>query len=399
MAFETVLERAPRTHALVRGRPLRVAIFSGNYNYIRDGASLTLNRLVEYLERQGVVVRVFSPTSKTPAFPPTGELISVPSFPFPGRKEYRVAIGYPIFFQRRLEEFAPDIIHLSAPDWLGAGALKYALQKRLRVVASVHTRFDAYWKYYGLRFLESMSTHYLRYFYGSCAQVYVPSESMAQSLRADGVECNMRVWARGVDHTAFNPEKRSMELRANWGVDEHRPAVTYVGRLVTEKGLDTVVDAFARLRKAGMAHRPVIVGDGPERAFLEQRIPDAVFTGFITGESLMRAYASSDVFFFPSATETFGNVTLEAMAAGLPAVCADATGSASLVADGETGFLCPVRDGARFAEAIATLLKDAGLRGRMAMAARAAALKYSWDAQLSGVLAGYYELVPSDAPR
>lgn len=396
MAFESVLERTPPAHATVRGRPLRVAIFSGNYNYIRDGASLTLNRLVEYLERQGVVVRVFAPTSKTPAFPPTGELVSVPSFPFPGRKEYRVAIGYPIFFQRSLEEFAPDIIHLSAPDWLGAGALKYARQRHLRLVASVHTRFDAYWKYYGLQFLGPMSTHYLRYFYGSCEQVYVPSESMAQSLRADGVDCNMRVWARGVDHTAFSPAKRSMELRASWGVDAHRPAVTFVGRLVTEKGLDTVVDAFARLRQAGVAHRPVIVGDGPERAWLEQRIPDAIFTGFLTGESLMQAYASSDVFFFPSATETFGNVTLEAMAAGLPAVCADATGSASLVQHGETGFLCPVRDGARFAEAIASLLADPGLRGRMAGAARAAALEYSWDAQLSGVLAGYYELVPSD---
>lgn len=396
MAFETILERSASIPSAERARPLRIAIFSGNYNYIRDGASLTLNRLVEYLERQGVVVRVFAPTSKTPAFPPKGELISVPSFPFPGRKEYRVAIGYPIFFQRRLEEFAPDIIHLSAPDWLGAGALKYALQKRLRVVASVHTRFDAYWKYYGLRFLEPMSTHYLRYFYGSCAQVYVPSESMAQSLLADGVECNMRVWARGVDHTAFSPAKRSLGLRASWNVDDHRPAVTYVGRLVTEKGLDTVVDAFARLRAAGVAHRPIIVGDGPERAWLEQRIPDAVFTGFLTGESLMQAYASSDVFFFPSATETFGNVTLEAMASGLPAVCADATGSASLVKHGETGFLCPVRDGGCFAEAISSLLSDPGLRGRMAMAARAEALEYSWEAQLSGVLAGYYELVPSD---
>ncbi len=397
MAYESVLERAPLSRPHLGGRSLRVAIFSGNYNYIRDGASLTLNRLVEYLERQGVVVRVFSPTSKTPAFPHKGELVSVPSFPFPGRKEYRVGIGYPIFFQRSLEEFAPDIIHLSAPDWLGAGALKYALRKRKRVVASVHTRFDAYWKYYGLNFLMPMSNHYLKYFYGSCAQVYVPSESMAQSLRDDGIECNMRVWARGVDHAQFSPTKRSQELRASWAVDEHRPAVTYVGRLVTEKGLDTVVDAFARLRKRGVAHRPIIVGDGPERAWLEQRIPDAVFTGFLTGESLMQAYASSDVFFFPSATETFGNVTLEAMAAGLPAVCADATGSASLVQHGQTGFLCPVRDGERFASAIAQLVGDSALRGRMAASARAAALEYSWDAQLSGVLAGYYELVPSDS--
>jgi phosphatidylinositol alpha 1,6-mannosyltransferase len=397
MAYESVLERAAPSRTHKGGRALRVAIFSGNYNYIRDGASLTLNRLVEYLERQGVVVRVFAPTSKTPAFPPTGELVSVPSFPFPGRKEYRVAIGYPIFFQRSLEEFAPDIIHLSAPDWLGAGALKYALKQRLRVVASLHTRFDAYWKYYGLHFLGPMSTHYLKYFYGSCAQVYVPSESMAQSLRADGIECNMRVWARGVDHLQFSPTKRSQELRASWAVDDHRPAVTYVGRLVTEKGLDTVVDAFARLRKSGVAHRPIIVGDGPEREWLEQRIPNAVFTGFLTGENLMQAYASSDVFFFPSATETFGNVTLEAMAAGLPAVCADATGSASLVQHGQTGFLCPVRDGERFAEAIAQLVGDPALRGRMASAARAAALEYSWDAQLSGVLAGYYELVPGDS--
>jgi glycosyltransferase involved in cell wall biosynthesis len=397
MPFDRILERSPQEAAPRAGAPLRIALFSGNYNYVRDGANLALNRLVAYLMRQGAEVLVFSPTAKQPAFEPAGELISIPSIPFPGRSEYRLGLGLPEFAKRRLIAFQPDIVHLSAPDFLGWRAAKFAVKQGWPLVASVHTRFDAYFKYYGLQALLGWSQGYLRDFYGRCRQIYVPSQSMIEALEQDGVYGDMRVWARGVDAEAYSPVHRSEELRRQWGVDASRPAVTFVSRLVTEKGLDCLVEAYRRLSAAGVSYRPIIVGDGPERASLEERLPDAVFTGFLSGAALAQAYASSDLFFFPSATETFGNVTLEAMASGLPAVCANATGSRSLVLDGLTGALCPVGDVSAFVEALTRLLAEPGQRVRMGVAARERALQFSWDAQLATVYAAYREIVPAQA--
>lgn len=395
MPFDQVLEPAPAPIPSSGAGALRVALFSGNYNYLRDGANLALNTLVEYLLRQGVEVLVFSPTAKKPAFAHAGELISVPSVPLPGRGEYRVALGLPRSVRRRLDAFQPHIVHLSAPDRLGFKAMQFARERGWPVVASVHTRFDTYLKYYGLQFLLEWGQGYLRNFYARCRHIYVPTQSMMDALRTDGIDGDMRIWARGVDPEKFSPAHRSEALRAQWGVDQHRPAVTFISRLVTEKGLDCLVEAYRRLAARGLSFRPIIVGDGPEREALAARLPEAVFTGFLSGHALAEAYASSDVFFFPSATETFGNVTLEAMASGLPAVCADATGSRSLVLDGETGLLAPIGDVEGFTAAIERLLLQAAERERMGAAGRARALEFSWDAQLAGVYHSYREIVPA----
>ena len=141
------------------------------------------------------------------------------------------------------------------------------------------------------------------------------------------------------------------------------------------------------------AHRVVIVGDGPDRGFVERALPHAIFTGFLSGEDLATAYASSDLFVFPSDSESFGNVTLEAMASGLPCVCADATGSRSLVVPDQTGFLASADDADGFARAATALIEDAGLRRRMGEAARARALSYSWDETMARMLCYYRALV------
>lgn len=394
MPFDRLLERSSETDPPQRSRPLRIALFSGNYNYVRDGANLALNSLVAYLERQGAEVLVFSPTTATPAFEPAGTLISVPSFPFPGRGEYQVGLGLTPRIKRRLLEFQPDIVHLSAPDLLGSRASHFAMAQGWPLVASVHTRWETYFKYYGLQFLLPWARGHLRNFYGRCRQIYVPSDSMAEALQAGGIDGDIRIWARGVDSERYSPSHRSEALRRSWGVDAGRPAVTFISRLVTEKGLDCLVQTFRSLAAQGLSFRPIIVGDGPERASLEQRLPGAVFTGFLSGEALSAAYASSDLFFFPSATETFGNVTLEAMASGLAAVCANATGSRSLVVDGVTGVLCPIGDTAAFIAAITGLLQDPARRAAMAAAARARALEFTWENQLAGVYQAYREIVP-----
>jgi glycosyltransferase involved in cell wall biosynthesis len=169
--------------------------------------------------------------------------------------------------------------------------------------------------------------------------------------------------------------------------------ILHVSRLVREKRLDTLT---AALRQLTVPHRVLIVGDGPEREFVRQQLPNAIFTGFLEGEDLAAAYASSDVFFFPSDSESFGNVTLEAMAAGLPCVCADATGSRSLVVTGETGFLAPADDTGAFAQAMTTLAQDEKLRRRMGQAARLRAQSFSWEETLAKMLGYYRALLATD---
>jgi len=370
----------------------RVALFSGNYNYTRDGANRALNRLVDYLERQGVAVRVYSPTAETPAFDHAGDLVSVPSFGIPRRNEYRFAVGIPDQVRADIAAFRPNLFHLSAPDLLGYKALQLAKSWQLPVVASVHTRFETYLAYYGLGWLESSATRYLRHFYNQCAQIYAPTDSMAAVLRAENMCGDVRLWGRGVDSATFHPSRRDEAWRAAHGIGANDIAIAFVGRLVLEKGLDVFADTIDILKTRGVAHKVVVIGDGPERVRFAARLPEAIFTGFLSDGPLARAYASSDIFFNPSKTETFGNVTLEAMAAGLAPVCARATGSMSLVDHGISGFLA---DGAaqEYADYIAHLAANADLRQAFRSAGRAQALRYNWDNILSGVLANYCEVL------
>lgn len=367
----------------------RVALFTGAYNHIADGVSLTLNRLVAYLERIGAEVLVFAPTVPNPAVEHAGTLVPVRSIPVPGRSEYRVSLGLTRDARRRLELFEPTIFHIATPDLLGNRALRLARRWGVPAVASYHTHFSSYLKYYGFEEFEGFLWKYLRRFYRQCEHVYVPSSSMAAVLRAHEIQANLRLWQRGVDTFRFTPSRRSIAWRRSIGVDDDIVLISFVGRLVWEKGLDLFAETIARMEREGVPHRALLVGDGPARQLLTERLPDAIFTGYLEGDALPRAYASSDVFFFPSETETFGNVTLEAMASGVPPVCADATGSNGLIKHGATGFLAPPGDDRAFAEHLTRLVFDAGLRRKMGSAAAGQARRYGWDAVLARI-AGYY---------
>ena len=375
------------------GRPLRVALVTSSYNFIADGVALTLNRLVAYLESQSVEVVVFTPVAKVAAFKHAGRVAPVPSIPAPFRAEYRLAVGLTGGPRRLLKAFRPDIIHIAVPDLLGAEALAVGQGLGVPVVASYHTRFETYLKDYGLGFAHDWLVARIKRIYGACDELYAPSASMIEALLAEGFAPNIHLWQRGVDIERFNPAKRTADFRTRHGIGTDEKVIAFVGRLVREKRLDVVSNVAARLTAAGIAYRMLFVGEGPDRAALEKRLPGAVFTGFLGGEDLAAAYASSDIFFFPSDTESFGNVTLEAMASGLPTVCADATGSRSLVIDGTTGFLAPPGDGAAAFEAVARLLADNGLRATLGAAARARSLEFSWDETMAGLLARYRALV------
>ena len=378
----------------MQGRALRVALVTSSYNYIPDGVALTLNRLVGYLESQGVEVLVFAPIADRPAFVHQGTVVPVPSIALPGRPEYRLALGMAGYVKRQLLDFQPDIIHIGVPDLLGHAALALAKAHSIPVVASYHTRYETYLKHYWyLAPLEGWLKRILRRFYGACREVYVPSESVRQALLADGLSDNFKPWPRGIDMARFSPAKRSTSWRARYGMGPDELVILHVSRLVREKRLDTLT---AALRQLTVPHRVLIVGDGPEREFVQGELPNAIFTGFLAGEDLAAAYASSDIFVFPSDSESFGNVTLEAMASGLPCVCADATGSRSLVAAGETGFLAPADDAAAFARHITTLAQGRALRAALGEAARLRAQSFSWEETLAKMLDYYRAVLATD---
>lgn len=374
-------------------RPRRIALFTGAYNHIADGVSLTLNRLVAFLEEADTEVLVFAPTVSDPPVDHAGTLVPIPSIPFPGRSEYRISLGLPAAARQRLADFQPTLIHIATPDLLGFRALKIAQRWDVPAVASYHTHFSSYLKYYGFGALESAMWKYLANFYEQCEHIYVPSPSMAEVLRDHGITDGLRLWSRGVDTTRFSPALRSLEWRRAHGVGDDEVLVSFIGRLVWEKGLRVYADVIDGLQQRGIPHRSMIVGDGPAFDELKERLPETLFAGYLRGPALSRAYASSDVFLFPSDTETFGNVTLEAMASGLPTVCADATGSRTLVEHGETGLLASPGNADEFLEAVRQLVEDASERRRMGIGALRRARQFEWHTILSRMVGFYDEVV------
>lgn len=372
---------------------LRIALFSGNYNYVRDGANQALNRLAGYLLRQGAALRVYAPTVAEPAFAPTGDLIGVPSVAIPGRAEYRVPLGLSRANREDLAAFAPNVIHTSSPDPTGHAALRWAQERHIPVLASVHTRFETYPRYYGLGFTEPWLEAIMRRYYNRCDALVAPSQSMVDTLREQGMHRDISIWSRGVDRTVFASDKRDMAWRSSLGLADDDVAIVFLGRLVMEKGLDVFAETMLQLRQRGVPHKVLVIGDGPARKWFEANLPDGIFAGFQTGTDLGRSLASGDIFFNPSITETFGNVTLEAMACGLPVVAAGATGSSSLVEDGVTGALVPPKGAAAYAEALAPYCTEAGLRAAHGAAGEAKSKLFDWDAINQAVVDTYLRII------
>ncbi len=371
---------------------LRIALFSGNYNYVRDGANQALNRLVGFLLRQGAQVRIYSPTVENPAFEPTGELVSVPAFSIPTRAEYRVPMALTRRLRSDLVKFAPNVIHVASPDIVAHRAISWARNNGIPAVASVHTRFETYMQYYNLHWLEPVIRAILRRFYRRCDAIVVPAESTAAILRAQRMNSDISIWTRGVDREQFNPERRDPEWRRLHGIGDNELAIVFLGRIVMEKGLDVFAEAIAALEARNVPHRVLAIGEGPARAWFAERLPGAIFTGQLTGADLARAVASGDVLLNPSMTEAFGNVTLEAMACGLPVVAAVATGTTNLVRDGETGTLVEPLDADAYADALEAYARDPDLRRAHGEAGLAFAQTMDWD-RINGAVMKVYQRV------
>ncbi|WP_309119112.1 glycosyltransferase family 1 protein [Paenibacillus sp.] len=375
---------------------MRVALFTDTYVPEVNGVAKTLGRWAAYLESQGVACKVFAPTAEerfSAARSSVERLFSVPFLLYP---ECKFALPNPIQMKKALRDFDPTIVHVATPFNIGFYGSHYARKRGIPLVGSYHTHFDQYLSYYKLQWMEPVLMKYMSWFYADCLKVYVPSRSAKEHLAPYGFP-EMEIWGRGIAADQFGPGvDRDAALRS-FGIDPSSFVALYVGRLAAEKSVDILFEAYRSLpedERAGL--ELVVAGDGPlYRELAESIVPGEriKLLGFVEGRRLAELYAASDVFLFPSATETFGNVVLEAMASGTPVVGARAGGVADNVRHGDTGWLCPPRDAAAFAAALSTLRRDAALRERLGAKGLAYAREQSWDRIFQTLLNSYRDVV------
>lgn len=314
---------------------MRIVVMTEPFLPKIDGIVTMLTKTVECLRRRGDEVLIFAP-SGGPQELFGAEVVGLPSLPFPLYPELRLALPR-ASMRARITAFAPDVIHLFEPALLGIGGIYYSQALKLPLVVSAHTDIPAYVRYYHLGALEKLAWMLMRERHRRSDLNLCTSTVTLDDLRAHGI-ANLALWDRAVDSTLFRAGARTEQMRTRLSNDEPgKPLLLYVGRLSAEKQVDKLRDVVRALPGARLA----IVGDGPERPNLERHFKGTptVFTGYLRGEALASAYASADLFIFPSQTETLGLVLLEAMAAGCPVVACRAGGVPDAVQDGLTGFL------------------------------------------------------------
>jgi glycosyltransferase involved in cell wall biosynthesis len=379
---------------------MRIAIITENFLPKLDGVTHTLVRLLEHLQSNGHQALLLGPESGMDYYA-GAELIGTAGLPLPFYPELKFNFFRPLFM-RRLNEFQPDIIHLVDPVILGASGLAAGHLLHKPLVSSYHTNLAAYCEHFGFSLLKEPMWLYNRFIHNQCAMTFCPSPSTAAMLRLQGFE-HLRIWPRGVDTALFSPARRSTEVRAAWLKDrpqpENKAILLYVGRVSWEKNLTLLVQAYQRMDH-DHCHL-VIVGDGPAFAEVQQKLVGlpATFTGYLSGEPLAKAYASADIFAFPSITETFGQVILEAMASGLPVVGILSEGVCDLVDNGKTGFLLDgkqTREEERVAgymAALERLVAHEQLRYATSQAAHLEAQKRTWHDAMECLVQGYCAVI------
>ena len=369
---------------------MKIAYFTESLPPLTDGVSHTLSNLKQSLVDEGHDFLFFSPfTPEVDGW--RGKVMKIISLPFPLYPRYRFSL--PAFHDLKpaLDSFRPDIIHICSPFFLGMAAYRYAVQYNIPAVNSYHTRFVSYFKYYGFRKMEWFGWWYLRRFYNRAAMNFVPSRSTIMELESRGFS-RLALWERGIDTRRFSPSYVDHTLRQRWSPDG-QPIALFVGRLVKEKDIDVLLRSYKILKEKNINYKMVFVGDGPFRSEIAKAIPDAILAGFLQGQELSAAYASADIFVFPSTTESFGNVVLEAAASGLPSIVSSEGGVKDVVHDGETGFLTIPRDTEDFASKLEILLSNDILRTTFSAQALEYAFGKTWNAVNKVLLDAYEEII------
>jgi glycosyltransferase involved in cell wall biosynthesis len=363
---------------------MRVSIITETYPPEINGVALTVRGFAHGLAVRGHAVQVVRPRQPAAADAEdtvvTTLAVRGAALPrYPGLR-FGLPAGGRLF--REWRKAPPDVIYVATEGPLGWSAMNAAKRLGIAVCSGFHTRFDDYLGHYGLGWATPLAHAYLRSFHCRAGATLVPTRALADELTTRGID-NVCVLRRTVDTALFHPRHRDRGLRQAWGVGDIDPVAIYVGRIAPEKNLDLAVQAFRKLQVRVPNARYVWVGDGPARAGLAAANPDFIFAGTRLGAELARHYASADLFLFPSLTETFGNVTLEAMASGLAIVAFDQGAAREHLADGISGMRVPVKDAQGFMSAAFALGVDEVLRGAMRQNARMAVATLAPDAVIT----------------
>lgn len=374
---------------------MKIAFFTDTFYPDINGVARTLSRFTDYLTRENISFKVFAPSSLNNEYvtPHIHRFKSLPFFLYP---ECRLAFPNPFQMREELIQFAPDIIHVATPFNMGVWGAHYAKKLNIPLVGSYHTDFDYYLQYYELQYLSKYLWKYMNWFHRPLQKIFVPSFESIEKLRRKGFT-NMEVWPRGVDCQLFHPNYDKLTVRKKYQIRK-KYLLIYVGRLAPEKDVDTLLE----IAKALPPHinenvHWLIVGDGPSKAqFQNEALENMDFTGFLKGEELAEIYAAADLFVFPSPTETFGNVVLEALASGTPVIGANSGGVKGIIQEGVTGRLCSPGNVLQFTQAVIELLDNHSLRNQMEIEGRKYALEQRWDTIFENLLSSYSSVVDKE---
>jgi glycosyltransferase involved in cell wall biosynthesis len=359
---------------------MRIGIISETYPPEINGVALTVHSLATGLAAKGHEIDLIRPRqTASHADEPGIDALETRGAALPRYPGLRFGLPAPRTLRRRWTQRRPDAIYVATEGPLGRSAVKTAVRLGIPVATGFHTRFDAYADHYGVGFLTPVVHGYLRRFHQRANITLVPTDALAAELTAMGVD-HARLLRRAVDTRLFHPSKRDDALRQSWGVDADTPVVLYVGRIAPEKNLDLAVETFRAIQQVAPKARYVWVGDGPARAALQSAHPDFLFAGMKRDEALAAHYASADLFPFPSLSETFGNVILEALAAGLPVVAYAEGAAREHLNDGVNGFRIASGDARSFIAAAVALAGDIDLMRHMGRAASASVERLSPEA-------------------
>lgn len=361
---------------------MHIAYVTETYPPELNGVALTVARLVRGLRARGHTVQLVRPKQAGESDRDSDDEWRAPGMPIPMYPELRIGMPAVGRLGERWSRLRPDLVHVATEGPLGWAAVRAARLLGIPVTSDFRTNYDQYSAHYGFGWMSGAVRAYLRHFHNGTDRTLVPTPAVRTSLSLKGYE-RLEVLGRGVDCQQFSPARRSETLRASWGATDNAPVLLYVGRLASEKNVPLAFRAFEAVRARVPGARMVVVGDGPLRARLQKSTPGAVFVGQQSGVALAQHYASSDIFAFPSTTETFGNVTLEALASALLVVAFRSGAAAVHVEDCASGVLVEPGDDQGFIAGACALAQQFRWLSPMRQSARDAALQASWEAVLS----------------
>lgn len=374
---------------------LNIALITETYLPEVNGVAITIARMVEGLRERGHHLHLIRPRqhAQDVAVQSAGYTETLfNGMPIPGYATLNIGLPAKARLVKLWTAQRPDIVHIATEGPLGWSALAAARKLKLPVSSDFHTNFQNYTAHYGLAWLRKPMAAYLRHFHNKAGCTLVPTRALHHELTQDGYQ-NVRVVARGVDTTLFNPAKRDAALRSAWGADEDTPVVILVSRIAAEKNLPVVFAAFANMQQVDARAKLVIVGDGPARAELQAQHPEVIFAGMQTGEALAKHYASGDIFLYPSLTETYGNVTVEAMASGLATVAYDYAAAHQHIRHNVNGLLAPYADTAAFIAQAQGLISNMARVKSLRLAAQQALAELTWQHVMSDMEAVLFDTV------